>query len=253
MIILPSKLRSHAIIICILNLFVVILRLLKPKSAPIQLPVEPEEPLDSSSPNTPSAPFKPSASHVGKVMKFDLGLARVSLVIDIIGYILMPLAPNGHVFTLAAMTGSLGSGFGPALQSIALELYTRRAGAAGGDVGRLFGSLSVLNGIGASIIGPALFGLVYSKTVDVFPQAIFFTTAGTATISFVLLMFVRFPREEEGDEEDLLAPLEEEDDEVPVGSARPRVDREQTLVDTSVVDVGVVPGTGGKTTTTIQE
>lgn len=180
-------------------------------------------------------------------MTFDLRLARVSLLLDVTAYILMPLAPSGHVFTLAAMLGSLGSGFGPAMQSIALELHGRRTG--GGDVGRLFGSLSVLSGIGASVVGPSLFGVIYSKTVDWFPEAIFFATATSAMISFVLLMFVRLPRDEEGDEEDLVGPVE--DDEVPVGAARPGVDREQTLVDTGAVDGAVAPQ--GKAVVPIQE
>lgn len=225
-----------------------LLKLFKPKPLAIQLPIEPEEPLDAAAPDVPSTPAKPtSMTPRPSSMSFDLALARFSLIIDIAAYVCMPLAPNGGFFTLVAMLGSLGSGFGPAVQSIALELFGRRGGA---EAGRLFGALSVLSGIGASVIGPALFGAVFLHTVSWFPQAIFFTTAGTATISFVLLAFVRLPKDEdeEGGEEGVLLGAEEDHLD---GAGRPHVDREETLVDPAVADGVAAPG--GKATVLVQE
>lgn len=60
----------------------------------------------------------------------------------------MPFAPTGFTFALFAMLGSLGSGFSPAVQSAALELYTRKFGKNGSvESGKLFGAMSVLQAV----------------------------------------------------------------------------------------------------------
>lgn len=46
----------------------------------------------------------------------------------------------------------------------------------------------------SQIIGPAMYGLVYMKTVAVFPRTIFFVSLASTFISFVFLSFVRLPR-----------------------------------------------------------
>lgn len=225
----------------------VVLKIFKPKPPPIQLPVEPEEPLDAATPDAGS-PAPPKRVEAPSSMTFDLALARVSLTIDIAAYICMPLAPSGVAFTAAAMLGSLGSGFSPALQSIALELYGRRGGT---EAGRLFGAMSVLSALGASVFGPAIFGFVYLRTVGWFPQAIFFTTAGTVTISFVLLSFIRLPKDEDRDEEegaDFAGGAADDE----LDPSLSRVDREETLVDTGALDGVDAPGPGRKTVT-VQE
>ncbi len=76
--------------------------------------------------------------------RFDLGLARVSLFIDIISYALLGFTTSPLVFTLSSMLGSMGTGFSPAVQSVALELYTQRGGT---ESGRLFGALSVIQAL----------------------------------------------------------------------------------------------------------
>ncbi len=46
-------------------------------------------------------------------------------------------------FTALSMFASFGGGFNPAVQALALELFSRRAGGSGeGANGRLFGALS---------------------------------------------------------------------------------------------------------------
>lgn len=51
---------------------------------------------------------------------------------------------NPVAFTAFGMLGSFGSGFGPAIQSVALEMYTQRGGT---EAGRLFGALSVVQAL----------------------------------------------------------------------------------------------------------
>jgi MFS family permease len=63
-----------------------------------------------------------------------------------ISYTLVGLASTPVAFTLFTLMGSLGGGFFPATQSVALELYSRRGEK---ETGRLFGALSVLQALGS--------------------------------------------------------------------------------------------------------
>ena len=74
----------------------------------------------------------------------------------------------------------------------------------------------------SQIIGPALFGITYMKTVAILPKTIFFVSAGCITLSFICLSFVRIDK--------LSQP---KDQEAAVVIPVPRVhgvDREETLV-----------------------
>ena len=117
-----------------------------------------EEPLISPSTST-SSPQRRSHSHSPSRLKephsskFDLGLARLSLGFDIVAYTFMALATKPVPFTLFAMLGSFGAGFPPAIQSVALELFTQREGQL--ETGKLFGALSVLSALRYDSTSPA--------------------------------------------------------------------------------------------------
>ncbi len=122
---------------------VVLIKLFKPK--PIQLPVEASEPLQPE--NTGSVRSGDETApppHQLQSLSFDLSLARFALIIDIISYILLPLAPNALMFTVYTMMGCLGTGFSPAIQSVAMGLYTQQGGT---ELGKLFGALSVMSAL----------------------------------------------------------------------------------------------------------
>ncbi|KAH7929729.1 MFS general substrate transporter [Leucogyrophana mollusca] len=218
-----------------------IIRLLRPSPpAPIQLPAEPDEPLQSgasaSSTSTTveetHAPRSksPSPSHSPA---FDLNIARVSLFIEVIAFSLLAVASSGAMFTAATFLGAFGSGFSPAIQAFALELFVRRGGKGRSQAGKLFGAISVVQVLATQIIGPSLFGYVYVKTVGTFPRTILFMTAFSVAISLTLLSFVRAPSVsggKAGDAEEFITELPERDvtlQEVPTI----RVTREDTLVD----------------------
>jgi len=74
-------------------------------------------------------------------VSFDLGLAKFSLLVDIVSFLCMGLARTGREFTVFGVLGAFGLGFNPAMQSATLALYTRRGGT---ESGRLFGALSVI-------------------------------------------------------------------------------------------------------------
>lgn len=55
--------------------------------------------------------------------------------------------------------------------------------------------MDVATTFSSQIIGPAVFGFTFIRTVRVFPPAIFFLSSTTVFVSLVLLSLVRLPRE----------------------------------------------------------
>jgi hypothetical protein len=65
-------------------------------------------------------------------------------LVEIVVYALLPIAPTGNLFTLFYTLGSFGAGLVPAINSVALELYTRKVSNNGTvESGKLFGALGV--------------------------------------------------------------------------------------------------------------
>ncbi|KAJ7097761.1 major facilitator superfamily domain-containing protein [Mycena belliarum] len=150
-----------------------------------------------------SEPLVSDGSHRHSA-SFDLALARGSIVLETIAYATMPFAPTGLSFTLLTMLASMGSGFTPALQSAALELYGQKVGGgANVESGKLFGALSVLQALCGQILGPAIYGLVYIKTLATFPQAIFMVSLTSVIISSICLSLVRLPTDVRTDVEEV--------------------------------------------------
>ncbi|GAA5903451.1 hypothetical protein JCM8208_001923 [Rhodotorula glutinis] len=129
---------------------------------------------------------------------FDLVLARLSLGIDTLGFLLFLVAPllgaprasSAHtaVFLVAVLVQSLGSGASPAIQSLALAHSTPR------DAGRLFASLSVVQALAAQVVSPVLFTAVFSRTVGRFDEGIFALALALSAASFTALSSVRLRR-----------------------------------------------------------
>ncbi|RDB26264.1 putative membrane protein C14C4.07 [Hypsizygus marmoreus] len=160
---------------------------------------------------------------LAREISFDLLLARLSLLVDILSNTFVMLAPmpsfkvdslNGSsaslihskeqsqaMFVLATTLSSLGTGVVPAIQSLALCIMQVRALDSGKEVadgkeegvGELFGALAVLQTVGQMILSPMLFGLIYSGTVAAFPKAVFATAGGILICSFGVMMLVRGP------------------------------------------------------------
>ncbi|KAF7973488.1 hypothetical protein HWV62_14980 [Athelia sp. TMB] len=168
---------------------------------------KPKTKTKSTSKGQPGAPAKPTTALLAQEMSFDLLLTRLSFILEIISHTSVACLPNPasqpttyqqSIFIVASSLSSFSAGVVPGIQSLALCITQSRALAitkAGGVVhevgtGKLFGALSVLQAAGQMIIGPMLFGVIYSKTVADFPDAIF-ATAGAfciASLSFVLMI-----------------------------------------------------------------
>lgn len=167
------------------------IKLCKPKPKDVSMgerePFIPSDSNDSESSHSDSD--RSSSFHLERhSSRFDLGLARVSLFIDIISYALLGFTTSPLVFTLSSMLGSMGTGFSPAVQSVALELYTQRGGT---ESGRLFGALSVIQALSSQIIGPSLYAFVYIKTVATFPRTMFFVGVASVCVSLACLALIR--------------------------------------------------------------
>ncbi|EKM55184.1 uncharacterized protein PHACADRAFT_255634 [Phanerochaete carnosa HHB-10118-sp] len=183
----------------------------------IKLPIEQDEPLQpasqpsTSSPRTESLPKQTTPTNTSRSIALDFGLARVSLVIEVISYALVPFASNGLRYTAVTVLGSFGAGFGPALQSVALGLYTLRGGT---ESGRLFGAMSVVQSLCSQVLGPALYGFTFMSTVRTFPAAIFLVTSASVLVAFAFLTLVRLPRAGTAGEEERPGSASEDEEEV---------------------------------------
>ena len=130
--------------------------------------------------------------HGDRLAHFNLTVARVSLLVELTAFILISLSTTGPQFYAASMMVSLGAGFNPLIQALALDLMP----SGGKDAGKLFGAIGMLGALSSQVIGPTLFGIVYMATVATFPKAIFVVGAAVLFCAFTLLAFVRLPRDE---------------------------------------------------------
>ncbi|THH30371.1 hypothetical protein EUX98_g3826 [Antrodiella citrinella] len=228
-----------------------VIKLFKPKPTPaVQLPATADEPLIRSRPSSPSPSRSPSRapsrnpSHTPSItpqsttqsIVFDLNLARVSVLIELIAFSALPMAMNPLVFTALSVVSCFGAGHAPAAQSVSLALYARRGGV---ESGKLLGAFGVLQVLSAQIMGPALFGMTYVKTISTMPGTIFYVSSAAVGISLILLLFVRIPepfkdieeREPQGARTPLLVHVQDEtlvdpDADIPVivvNAASPKV------------------------------
>lgn len=159
-------------------------------------------------------------SQLAKEIAFDLTLAKISFLVEIMSDILIAIIPTpkylthtaGHaatkqyskrasemLFVMASSLSCFGTGVSPSTQSLALCILQVRGMShpdtveTGGSAGALFGAFAVLQAVGTTILGPILFGLVYSESVAKFPKAVFTLGAAILFIGFLLMMLVNNP------------------------------------------------------------
>ncbi|CAE6420454.1 unnamed protein product [Rhizoctonia solani] len=158
-----------------------------------------------------------------QVKRVDLLVVRVSLLIDLIGYILIGIVTSQMPFIGATILLAFGGGFAPSVQSLALALASpsahiaRRGARAHGEslppgakqeIGRLFGALAVIHALGAQVIGPAVYSTTFGASIGVYPRAIFWLCAIMVSLAVVAFGFVRLEgghEPEDSEHEPLLA------------------------------------------------
>jgi MFS family permease len=116
--------------------------------------------------------------------EFDLGLIRLAIFFDMIGFLGYTLARTGPLFTLAGVAASLGGIGSPTLQSaLTKHVSTERTG-------ELLGALGLLHAL-ARIVSPTVFGIIYASTVGKFTQTVFLCLTVTFGLAFLLSWFIR--------------------------------------------------------------
>ncbi|KAG1822038.1 uncharacterized protein BJ212DRAFT_1335414 [Suillus subaureus] len=176
----------------------------------------------TNAPANPAAPTskpKPTKSHLFNEMRFDLRVVRYSMLMDFLSHALVVIAPlpsrdassvwwSQFMFVGATSLSCVGAGVMPGMQSLALctlqgrALATKEGAVRTGEAqehdndvelepGKLFGALAVLQAVGQTILGPMIFGVIYSSTVASFPKAIFATASGLVLLSIAFTLLVR--------------------------------------------------------------
>lgn len=105
-------------------------------------------------------------------IKFDLMVAKTSALLDAISHSLVVLAASSSqpLFVGSTILSSFGTGLVPAAQSIAMCTLHLRAidvgkvpteNKGGGESGKLFGALAVMQAIGSMILGVRFFASIF--------------------------------------------------------------------------------------------
>lgn len=168
----------------LLVLLPMVIKILKPK-----VPKMPTTASQNLFPPIPATPAQRRA-HLLPTIEFDIRVARISLFVDTISFILTCVTSSPLGFVLSTSMSSLGGGMVPACQSLALSLIDVAPGDVGGMTGAMFGAISVLQATGQNILGPLLFGALYASTVRSFPKMIFVAGAVLLATSLFFLCFV---------------------------------------------------------------
>jgi len=132
--------------------------------------------------------------------------------VQAICFVIIAFSKDAGMFVAAGALGALATGYSPTINSLSLELYTRRGGSPS-EAGRLFGAMSVIQTVGCAppnvscevgcdvdcvlcrnqVVGPSLFGIIYIKTVSTFPETIFYVCVVIVLLSLFFLFLVRIP------------------------------------------------------------
>jgi hypothetical protein len=181
----------------------------------VQLPVQPGEPLGarSESPSLSAQEDTRAPVHTNiHTPALDLGIAKASLAIHAVSFVLIAVFQNATAFVVAGLLATFSIGYGPVdAESLVGTLCAPRWGDVGGwEVVRrnerdsdarvraqTDTCISILTLEGYlcrnQIIGPSLFGVVYMKTVATFPEAMFYVFMAVVLFSLSFLFLVQIP------------------------------------------------------------
>ena len=136
-------------------------------------------------------PSSLARAHLARSITSDLVIVRGSVFLDVVSHSLVAFHVSSSPLIFAGITSisALAAGSTPALQSLAICILQRsRKGSP--DTGALFGGLSMLTALG-QILGPVIFGIVYSTTVARFPEAVFALAAALVLVALSTTYFIR--------------------------------------------------------------
>ncbi|KAF9559552.1 hypothetical protein EC968_006539 [Mortierella alpina] len=122
-------------------------------------------------------------------INFDLKVAVLGLLLESLTMLIYSVASVGELFYVAGMTGAVGSLFFPAIRGIVSQSVSPER------VGKTMGTLATFESL-AAVLAPVLFAAVYSRTLEVWPSAIFLIAMAMALLAMTLaiIVFVRQTR-----------------------------------------------------------
>jgi len=162
---------------------------------------------------------------------FDLFVARTSALMEALAYAGAALSTTPTVWVIATLSASLGSGFAPSVQALALELHREaeeedvlseleeeldggetnhsqqpststlapslvptnaaRVTAASSSIGKIYGAMSVIQALCSQILGPQIHGWTFVATLQTWPEAVFWLSSGMMGLAFIVMMLIR--------------------------------------------------------------
>ena len=136
----------------------------------------------------------------------DLWLSRGSIVLVTVSFFIMGIAAHPALLILGLLVYNLGTGYGPAMRSIAIHVV---GGQASSDIGRLFAVIAIVESAGAMIAGPLLAG-IFEKGIALGEPWIGIPFLASGTM-FVVITIVSFLITFQADEVVAYAPLGDEE------------------------------------------
>ena len=114
----------------------------------------------------------------------DIGVIRVAIVFDLLGYLGYALMPTGPLFVLAGMVASLGGMGSPTLQSSLTKSVPADR------TGQMLGASGLLHAL-ARVVSPTIFNLIYSATVAKFVGTVFVCLASCFVVASGMSWFLK--------------------------------------------------------------
>lgn len=114
----------------------------------------------------------------------ELGIIRVAVLFDMIGFIGYCTVRTGELFILSGIIASVGGMGSPTLSSaITKHVPPERTG-------QILGAMGLLHAIGR-VVAPLIFNMIYAKTVGGFTQTVFICLASSFGVAFIFSLFIR--------------------------------------------------------------
>jgi MFS family permease len=129
-------------------------------------------------------PLKKQTSGHRGADRLDINIIRSAILFDLLGYIGYATAQTGGLLILAGMIASLGGLGSPTLQS-ALTKHIPSD-----QTGQVLGATGLLHAL-ARVVAPTIFNLIYSQTVEVFPQTVFVCLASLFILAAMMSWFLK--------------------------------------------------------------
>ncbi|KIY31892.1 hypothetical protein I305_05525 [Cryptococcus gattii E566] len=125
------------------------------------------------------------STHTGHL---DLFTIRLCLFLELVPWFILSFGTSESAFIILTALTTFGSPATPAANSLALSLLPDPS-----QSGRLFGALSVVHALGATLISPLMFGMLFASTVEDYAAAVFALAAAFVGGALVCMLCVRIP------------------------------------------------------------